>query len=183
MTLAFKVMKTITKYLMYVSCVATLVLLVMTVASVVIRYIFGIGFIWVTEWSQMMLIIAMTAMSRSLLEGRFVSVGAVVDNFPKKANLAIEILMGALAIVFFLIVGVQFIIAIEMAMVGHSQYFVIKVVKWPMYAVMGVSFLACAMATIVYVVERIKNYVDPKSKTVFDENPDLAILALTEDKV
>ena len=183
MTLAFKGMKAITKGMMYISCAATLVLLVMTVSSVIIRQILGIGFIWVTEWSQMMLIIAMTALSRSLIEGRFVSVGTIVDNFPKKVNFAIEILMGALAIIFFLIVGVQFVIAIQMAMEGNSQYFVIKVVKWPMYAVMGVSFLACAMATVVYVVERIQNYVDPKSKTVFDENPDLAILALTEDKV
>jgi TRAP-type C4-dicarboxylate transport system permease small subunit len=115
------------------------------------------------------------------VDGRFIVVNILVDRFPKKLNLIIEVLMGVLSLAFFLLVGIQLFRQIEGAIAHGESYFMIGVPKWPMYAALGASFLACIPATIVYVDDRIVNFKDPKKKTVFDENPDLAILAFADE--
>ena len=60
----------------------------------------------------------------------------------------------------------------------NEAYFVIKTPKWPMYIVLGISFLACVFAAVVFVIERIKKLYAPRTEE--DEsilaNPELAIL-------
>ena len=180
MSIVAKVLKFITRIFMYVSYLATTVLAIMTVVDVVRRFIFGLTLNGVAEYSQMLLIISMTAMAHAMVEGRFIVVNVLVDRFPKKLNLAIEVLMGLLSFAFFILVGVQLFNQIGFALQSGEAYFMIKIPKWPLYAALGASFMACALSTIVYVYERIKNYKDPKEKTVFDENPDLAILAFSD---
>ncbi|MDR0874942.1 MAG: TRAP transporter small permease [Clostridiales Family XIII bacterium] len=183
MSVFVKTLKTIARALIYVSYAAIVVMAVMTVVDVIMRFVFSKPNSGVTEWSQILLIVAMTAMAHSLVEGRFISVGTLVDAFPKRANFAVEIIMGALSLIFFLVVGWQLIKMVGMSMSFHETYFVIKTPRWPMYAILGISFLSSALGTIVYVIERIQNYSPPGDKTVFDENPDLAILALSGEPV
>ena len=129
----------------------------------------------------MLLIVCMTAMAHALVEGRFIAVNVLVDRFPKKLNLAIELFMGIISFAFFILVGVQMFNQIGFSIQTKQAYFMVKLPKWPMFAALGASFLACALGTVVYVYERIINFKDPKEKTVYDDNPDLAILALSED--
>jgi hypothetical protein len=46
-----------------------------------------------------------------------------------------------------------------------------------MYAVLGAALLACALATVVFVYERIVNYKDPKQKNALDD-PEIAHLTV-----
>ena len=176
-----KVLRIITRIFLYISYLAIAVLAVMTVVDVVRRYFFGLTMNGVAEYSQMLLIVSMTAMAYALVEGRFIAVNVLVDRFPKIVNLSIEILMGALSLAFFILVGTQLVGQIESSIRIGEAYFMIGVPKWPLYGALGSSFLACIPATIVYVYERIVNYKDRSEKTVFDENPDLAILAFTDN--
>ncbi|MCL2110770.1 MAG: TRAP transporter small permease [Clostridiales bacterium] len=175
-----KGVKMFTKALMYVTCASTLALLCLTVGNVIMRYVFQTPFSGIMEWSQMFLIISMTCMAHALVEGRFVAVGAFIDRLPKKADFAVEIIMGAVAIAYFTIIGVQLLLQIAPSIQFNELYFVINVPRWPMYLVLGISFLACVPATVVYVIERIKNYVPLSERGILDDNPDLAILALVE---
>ena len=177
MTVFLKILKWITRALMYVCYAAILVLLVLTVSDVIMRYGFGKPSTGVTEYSQMLLIICMTCLAHAIAEGRYISVGVIVDRFPKKLNFAFEIIMGAAACVFFYIVGSQMILAISQSIQYNERYFVLGTPRWPMYMILGIAFLACVLATVVYVIERIRNYTPPKEKDFFDDNPDLAILA------
>jgi len=181
MSVFIKILKTISRSLLYVSYVAIAGMAIMTVFNVVMRYIFNSPVIGVTEVSQMFLIVAMTALAHSCVEGRFIAVGAFVDHTPKKLNISIEIVMGAVALVFFFFVGWQLIVQVGVSYSTHEAYFMIKAPRWPMYLILGISFLATALATIAYVIERLQNFTPAKEKNVFDENPDLAILALSED--
>ena len=179
MSIVMKTLKFITRIFLYISYLAIGVLGIMTVVDVVRRSLFGITMNGVTEFSQMFLIVSMTAMAYALVDGRFIVVNVLVDRFPKALNLIIDIFMGVVSLVFFLVVGIQLFRQISAAISYGESYFMIKVPKWPMYVALGASFLACVPATIVYVYDRIVNFKDPKEKTVFDENPDLAILAFS----
>lgn len=181
MSVFLKTLRSITRGFIYVCYASLVVLMVMTVVDVIMRYVFNKPSSGVTEWSQMLLIICMTAMAHALVDGRFVLVGTIVDKFPKKVNFAFEIIMGAISFTFFFIVGYQLMKMVGNSMSHNELYFIIKTPKWPMYLILGASFLATALATIVYVIERITNYTPPQEKTVFDENPDLAILALSDE--
>ena len=176
MAVPFKVIKTISRILMYVTYAALLALLVITVYDVIMRYVFNNPSSGVTEWSQMFLIICMTCMAHALVEGRFISVGVFVDRFPQKVNAAFEIGMVAAAIVFFIVVGYQLIALSQVAIQMGETYFVIKTPKWPMYVVLGISFLACVLTSFVYVVERLKKLYAPKVEESILDNPELTIL-------
>ena len=180
MSVLLKTIKVITRALIYVCYAAIVVMMVMVVWDVIMRYIFNSPSSGVTEWSQILLIISMTAMAHALVEKRFIAVGTLVDRFPKKVNFGFEIVMGVISFVFFFIVGYQLL---NLAINSHEYYFVIKFPRWPLYTILGIAFLSSALATVAYVIERLTNYTDPKAKTVFDENPDLAILAYTDDAV
>ena len=181
MSVVTKVLKIITRIFLYISYLAVSVMAVLTVVDVVRRFILGLTLNGVAEYSQMLLIVCMTAMAHALVEGRFIAVHVLVDRFPKKLNLAIEIFMGIVSFAFFILVGVQMFNQIGFSIQTSQAYFMVKLPKWPMYAALGASFLACSLGTVVYVYERLINYKDPKEKTVFDEAPDLAILALSEN--
>jgi len=181
MSIAAKVMKFITRIFMYISYLSITIMLVMTVVDVVRRFIFGLAMSGVTEYSQMLLIISMTAMAYALVEGRFIAVGILVERFPKMVNLTIEIIMGILSLAFFILAGVQLLRQIAPSIQFNEAYFMIGAPRWPMYLALGASFCACTLATIVYVYDRIINFKDPREKTVFDENPDLAFMELSKD--
>ena len=181
MPVTARALKVITRIFMYISYLAISVLAVMTVVDVVRRTVFGMTLAGVTEYSQMLLIVSMTAMAHALVEGRFINVGILVDRFPKAVNLFIEVFMGVVSFAFFVLVGTQLFRQIGFSRAHGESYFMIGVVKWPMFLALGASFFACALATIVFVYERIVNFKDPGEKTLFDDNPDLAILALSAD--
>ena len=180
MAASFKVVKSISRALMYVTYAAMLALLVITVWDVIARYVFNRPSSGVTEWSQMFLITCMTCMAHALIEGRMISVGVIVERFHKKVNAAIEIGMGVAAFAFFLIAGYQLILLSQFSTVIGEEYFVIRVPKWPMYAILSISFLACAMTTVVYVIERLqKLFAPPIEKSALD-NPEIAFLMGSE---
>jgi len=155
MPIVVKVLKIIIRVFMYISYSATLALLLLTVFDVVRRLIFGVTLTGVPEWSQMFLIISMTAMAHTIVEGKFVVVGSLVELFPRKINIALEVFMGGASLAFLALVGWQLLNLIDMLIRSRRAYFIIRIPMWPMYAVLGVSFLAAALATIVYVYERV----------------------------
>jgi TRAP-type C4-dicarboxylate transport system permease small subunit len=178
---AVDVVKLITRIFLYISYAALLALLIMTVFDVVRRMIFGIAMTGLTEYSMIFLIVCMAAMSYALVQGRFVSVGALVDMLPKWVNLTLEIFCGVVALVFFALVGWQLLGLIDSSMrVFREAYFVIAVPRWPMYGILGLSFIANALATIVYVYERIVNFKDPKERDVLDD-PELAFIKAQDE--
>lgn len=179
MEIFLKISRGISRILLYIGYGALLGLLGLTVQDVFRRYIFQNPMMGSSEWSQMLLIISMCTMAFACIDGRFIAVGVIVDKFPKKINFAVEILMGAIAFIFFMIVGWQLIL---LALSSNELYFVLRTPRWPLYAILGIAFFGAALATIVYVIERIRNYTPPHEKTIFDENPDLAILALSDEE-
>ena len=181
MSVAAKALKVVTRIFLYISYLVISVLAVLTVVDVVRRFILGLTLNGVAEYSQMLLIFCMTAMAHALVEGRFIAVNVLVDRFPKVINLALEVLMGVISFAFFILVGWQLFRQIGFSIQFGEAYFMVKIPKWPMYAALGASFIACALGTPVYIYERLKNYKDPKEKTIYDDNPDLAILSLSDD--
>ena len=71
---------------------------------------------------------------------------------------------------------------IEMAQKFKEAYFVIAFPKWPLYAALGTSFFSAALGTISFVITRIKAIMTPKEKDLILDNPELAILALSDEE-
>ena len=176
-----KVMRLITRVLMYISVIAVSIMTVLTVVDVVRRYIIGLALTGVVEYCQMCLIVSMTAMAYALVENKWIVVNVFVERFPKALNLFFEVFMGVLSFVFLTMVGVQLLTQVGQSMNMREAYFMIGVPKWPMYLALGISFLACSLATVVYVYERVTNYKNPKEKTLFEQNPEFLILGLSDD--
>ena len=174
------VVKIITRMFIHISYAALLCLLILTVTDVVRRFFLGIALTGVTEYSQMFLIVSMAAMAHSLIEGKFILVNTLVEKFPKWLNISIEIFMGVCAIAFFCLIGWQLVNQVESSKIFREAYFMIQVPRWPMYAILGASFLACALATIVYVYERVTGFKDPKQKNALDD-PEIAFLKQHDD--
>jgi len=171
----------VTHIIQYISYGSITILALLTVTDVVRRFIFGRTMTGVTEYSQILLIISMTAMGYALVERRFITVGEFVEKFPKWLNLSIEVIMGVVSFVYFAVVGWMLIGQIESSIRFREAYFMIGVPRWPFYLILGISFLACALSTIAYVYERLINFKDPSEKTIFDEAPELASMTLTKD--
>jgi TRAP-type C4-dicarboxylate transport system permease small subunit len=120
----------------------------------------------------------MCALSNAIVEKRFVVVGEFVEKFPKRLNLAIEVIMGVISLVFFFGVGWYLIGQIDSSILFKEAYFMVRVPRWPFYCILGISMLACTLGTIVYVYEKLVGYKDPSEKTFIDE-PELSILGLS----
>jgi len=182
MSVFLKVLRGICTVLVVISCAAILVLAALTTYNVVMRYILSKPVTGATEWSQMLLIISMLAMGIAVADGRAIRVGMVVDRFPKRVNVAFEIIMGLIALAFFALVGWMLIARLGWLIERGKAYLYLGWPEWPMYLALGISFLSCALGTIVFAVNSIVNFKSAKDKDVFDENPDLAILALANEE-
>jgi len=162
MQVVTKVIKVITRIFMYIGFLAILALMLLTVYDVIIRFVFGSAMSGVVEWSQILLIICMTTMAHTLVEGRFVDVSALTDKLPRGVRFALEMIVGLVSIAFLALVGYRLIYQIESSIRFREAYFVIGVPRWPMYGVLGVSFLAAALGAIVYVFERFLMFRAPE---------------------
>ena len=176
-----KVLRIVCIVFMIISCIVTVVLALFTTYNVVMRYLFGKPNSGVAEWSQMLLILSMTCLGYTFLDGRAIRVGVLVDRFPRNINLTFELVAGLLSFLFFILVGWRLFARIDMAMKFKEAYFVIKVAKWPMYAGLGASFFSAAVGTVSFVITRILEILHPKEKDNLLDNPEFAILALSDD--
>jgi len=171
MSVFLKVLKTVTRYVMYVCYCSVMAMMALTVFNVIRRYIIQNPLSGSTEWSQIFLIICMTALAHAVTEGRFVAVDTIVNKFPRPANIAVEIIAGGIAIVFFAVVGSQLLVQGGASMASGETYYVITAPRWPVYFVFGIAFLSCILGTIVYVIERIRN-LKPTAPTEKQETGD-----------
>ena len=181
MPMVIRVMKVIIHLIQFISYAAITCLMVLTVVDIVRRYVFSMAMNGVTEFSQMLLIISMTALAHALAEKRFVAVGEFVAKFPRWVDFAIELIMGIISFAFFVIVGWMLFGQIESSIKLKEAYFMIKVVKWPFYGVLGLAFASCALAVIVYVYERVVEFFRNAGEKSFIDEPELSILGLTEE--
>ena len=182
MSVLLKALRGVCTVLVIISCAAILVLAALTTYNVVMRYILSRPVTGATEWSQMLLIISMLAMGIAVADGRAIRVGMVVDRFPKRVNVVFEIIMGFIALAFFTLVGWMLIARLGWLIERGKAYLYLGWPEWPLYLALGISFLSCALGTIVFAVNSIVNFKDAKEKDIFDENPDLAILALANEE-
>jgi TRAP-type C4-dicarboxylate transport system permease small subunit len=182
MAVILKILKLVTRCFMYVSYGAILVLLALTVWDVIARYVFGKPSSGMPEISQMLLIICMTCLAHAIVEGRWINVGVVVDRFPRSVNIGFEIGSAVVSFVFFVIVGYQLLLLSQGSVLLREAYFILGVPRWPMYLVLGVSFLACCLATFVFVIERIQKIKAPPVEENILDSPDLAILMSISDE-
>jgi len=181
MPLVIRVMKVFIHMTQFISYASITILMVLTVVDIVRRYVFSMAMNGVTEFSQMLLIISMTALAHALVEKRFVTVGEFVAKFPRWLDLTIELVMGVISFAFFVIVGWMLFGQIESSIRLKEAYFMIKVVKWPFYGVLGLAFASCALAVIVYIYERVVEFFNNAGEKSFIDEPELSILGLTEE--
>jgi TRAP-type C4-dicarboxylate transport system permease small subunit len=142
------------------------------------RYIFSSPVTGATEWSQMLLIISMLAMGIAVADGRAIRVGIIVDRFPRRMNIAFELIMGILALLFFALVGYALVDRIGWEIEKKKAYFYVGWPEWPMYLSLGIAFLTSALGTIYFVIKSILNVKTAKEKELTDD-PELAALLLT----
>jgi len=155
METVIRIIRIIIRAVVCVSFAALLVLLVVTLAGAAGRSVFGAPMYAAADLSHLLLVACMPMMAFALMEGRFICVGKFVGLFPKWLNTALEVFMGIASFVFFTIVGYQLFGRIGSSILYGEAFLYTGNPIWPLYGFLGASLLACALATIVYVYERV----------------------------
>ena len=181
MSVFLKILKIICLALLVFSCVIIAVLALFTAYNVFMRFVFGRPNSGVTEWSQMLLIISMACLGYTFLDGRAIRVGVLVDTFPRRLNIAFEIIVGVISFAFCVLVGWRLFERIELSMKFRETFFVTDIPRWPMMIALGASFFSGALGTVSFVINKVLDLKAPKEKDILLDNPELAILAYSEE--
>ena len=171
-----KLLKGICHVCLIICCIAVTVLMLFTVYNVIMRYVFSNPNSGVAEWSQILLIISMTGMGFAVADGRATRVGILVDRFPKKLNIAFEIITGIIGIAFFAISGWRLFVAIESSIRFREAYFFIGFPRWPSYLALGIAFSSAAIGSVVFMHKSVTQFKPAVARGMLEDNPEIAIL-------
>ncbi|MDR1571871.1 MAG: TRAP transporter small permease subunit [Clostridiales Family XIII bacterium] len=177
-----RVVRATVKCFMYISVAATVVMLCITVADVVLRTIFRAPVVGVIEISQVLLVSIMASMAAVIIEHRNIEVRLLVDAVPKKAALGMDISTITLSIAYFAMVGWQTLESIRFSLQFHVVYALLRIPEWPFLALLGVSFVVAAFAAAVFLIERVRkrDTAAAAGHGGAGGGPELAILSLSD---
>ena len=156
-----KAVRGVVRVFMYISIVATLIMLVVTMADVILRLLFSSPITGVIEMCQVLLVSVMATMAAVVLEKRNIEVDQIVKAFPKKVALITEICTLVLSIGYFAIVGWQTIMSVQFSYQFKVVYSMLRLAEWPFMGLLGVSFVVAAFASILYLANRIMEGIKP----------------------
>ena len=157
-----------------------LLMMVLTFWNVIMR-VTGLPLVTaLVEISALLLVCSMAALPETALQDRNISVDVLVNTFPLKVRFSLNMVMLVLCVLYFLVLGIRTLYTVPVSRSLHVFYSVLRIPEWPFIIILGVCFLACAVATALLILNVIKNrnVDDVKDKTDISSNPEVAILAL-----
>jgi len=145
------------KVINWLSILALLVMIVVTIVDVFLRVAFKSPITGSVEIARMMMVCMSPSFISALFQGRHVSVGLFIDNLSRKWQLAFDTFGYGLAAVLCGIMCYQGYIDMSKKLAQHQTYTMLKIPTWPFYLIFAVSM---GLLAIAIVIELINHFWD-----------------------
>ena len=137
-------------------------LMLLMVAEVILRSIFGKAILGATEWACMLLLFELTSIGAAVLSNRMIKVNMVTVRMPAKAQVILDIVMlilctGTVGVVAWR----QFVYAMK-SMADGTRYVTIGLPQWPFIVLFALSYAVGAITALLVVIRKIGNAVKGK---------------------
>jgi TRAP-type C4-dicarboxylate transport system permease small subunit len=150
-----KILGHVAKICGYLGGIAIIVLLVIMVLDVVLRRFFGRPIVGATEVAQLSMVFIFLAAPLTTLENRHIKVDTLMDVFPKKVQVVIDIIIYLLTIVMCTVMGWR---AYQMSHLSRRlevDYSLLKIPEYPMLWVLAASFFLIAIMVMGQLIKKV----------------------------
>jgi len=173
MKMLAKVLQTIARFLSYFSIISTAVMVLMSVADVIARNLFGHPITGATEIVQIFNVGTILAMGMGCLTNQNVSVDFIMDALPNAPRHRIQIAVNMITVVVLgIVVWRSVVTALDYMAKGYS-YTLLGIPHWPFVLVVALGFLGGLSATVLMTINearRLKNRDPYPVKGIMEDN-------------
>ena len=132
-------------------------LMILMVAEVILRSVFGKAILGATEWACMLLLFELTSIGAAVLSNRMIKVNMITVRFSAKVQVVLDIVMlilctGTVGVVAWR----QFVYAMK-SMADGTTYVTIGLPQWPFIVLFAMSYAVGAITTLLVVIRKIAN--------------------------
>ncbi len=173
-----KALRIVTKIFVYIAMAASLFMLGLVFLDVILRIFFRAPIVGATELSQMAMVCILPAMGGVILENRNTKVDVLVEKFPPKLALGVDVVTLVISIAYCALLGWQTIESSIFSKEFKVVYSLLRVPEWPFLVLLGCAFFVAAIATFVFMINRIRTRNQPAEEHM----PELDILEEADDK-
>lgn len=154
-----KVIRGLSRFFVYMTMFFIAALMLLMVAEVILRSIFGKAILGATEWACILLLFELTSIGAAVLSNRMIKVNMVTSKLSNKAQVILDIIM---LIFCTSTIGVvawrQFMYAMK-TMSDGSKYISTGIPQWPFIVLFALSYAVGALTTLFVVIRKIMNAV------------------------
>ena len=152
-----KVIRGLCRFFVWMTMLFIVALMLLMVAEVILRSIFGKPIIGATEWACMLLLFELTSIGAAVLSNRMIKVNMVTVKLPAKVQVVLDIIMlilctGTIGVVAWR----QFAYAMK-SMSDGTRYITIGLPQWPFIVLFAMSYGVGAITTLLVVIRKIVN--------------------------
>lgn len=154
-----KVIRGLCRFFVWMTMFFIIALMILMVAEVILRSIFGKAILGATEWACMLLLFELTSIGAAVLSNRMIKVNMVTVRLPAKAQVILDIIMlilctGTVGVVAWR----QFEYAMK-SMADGTRYVTIGLPQWPFVVLFALSYAVGAITALLVVIRKIANAV------------------------
>lgn len=152
-----KVIRGISRFFVWMTMFFIVALMLLMVAEVILRSIFGKAILGSTEWACMLLLFELTSIGAAVLSNRMIKVNMVTVRFSAKAQVILDIIMLTLCSgIIGLVAWRQFMFAMK-SMSDGTKYVTLGLPQWPFIVLFSLAYAVGAITTIAVLIRKIVN--------------------------
>lgn len=145
------------KVLSWVAVAALLIMIGVTLADVFLRLVFTSPITGAVEIVRMMMVCMSPAFVAALFANRHVSVGLVVDNLSRKAQLAFDVFGYGLSAIICGVICYQGFVDMARKMAQNQVYTMLKIPTWPFFLIFAIAMGLLAIAIIIKLIDNFND--------------------------
>lgn len=152
-----KVIRGISRVFVWMTMFFIVALMLLMVAEVILRSVFGKAILGSTEWACMLLLFELTSIGAAILSNRMIKVNMVTVRFSAKAQVILDIVMLALCSgIIGLVAWRQFMFAMK-SMHDGTKYITLGLPQWPFIVLFSLAYAVGAVTTLSVLIRKIIN--------------------------
>jgi len=152
-----KVIRGISRFFVWMTMFFIVALMLLMVAEVFLRSVFGKAILGSTEWACMLLLFELTSIGAAVLSNRLIKVNMVTVKFSAKAQVILDIIMLVLCSgIIGLVAWRQFMFAMK-SMSDGTKYVTLGLPQWPFIVLFSLAYGVGAITTISVLIRKIVN--------------------------
>jgi len=152
-----KVIRGISRFFVWMTMFFIVALMLLMVAEVFLRSVFGKAILGSTEWACMLLLFELTSIGAAVLSNRMIKVNMVTVRFSAKAQVILDIIMLILCSgIIGLVAWRQFMFAMK-SMSDGTKYVTLGLPQWPFIVLFSLAYGVGAITTISVLIRKIVN--------------------------